>query len=572
MVNLHASQVINMITRHRILSAKVAMIVALSVPVEGGERLGQAGSGKGPWIRVNQVGYLPDDPKIALLSGDHPLQGEFHVGEVSATIGPDQGAWGPFAHNYRLDFSSLKKSGRYRIRYGDVESPSFAIGLDAYAAVPDALIGFMKLQRCGTNPVTGKTCHQQDGNDTMTGQRVDLVGGWHDAADRLKHMITTSYCVAALALARGEAAREEARYGAGLVRKLHRAPDLLYIQIGDDRDHRPPETLWHDDQSDYGWGPGGPRSAWRATGRPEGPKYKNKSTGLASLAGRCSAALALTGDVAAARSLYRLAQAHPGAAMSIPVLAPYYYGESTYLDDLEWAAVELFRATREPSFLEQAVTYADQAGDNPWMGKDRHGHYEFFPYVNLAHWRLHPLIDPEVQGRLAGYYRSGLERIRERAERNPYRIGTPLVWCSTNDVIAFATQARLYEMMTGDTRFRALAAEARDWILGRNPWGVSFVLGVPRDGVAASRPHHLFYKLAHQLPVGGLVDGPVMRSINESLKYSTFGPDPLARFQSDVAVYHDEFADFSTNEPIIDGTVSLLLLLDLWDRPEGLSR
>jgi hypothetical protein len=203
------------------------------------------------------------------------------------------------------------------------------------------------------------------------------------------------------------------------------------------------------------------------------------------------------------------------------------------------------------------------------MGMDRHGHYEFFPYVNLAHWRLYSLVDASVKVRLAAYYRTGLERIRQRAERNAYRIGTPLVWCSTNDVIAFATQARLYETMTGDSTYRALAAEARDWIFGRNPWGVSFVIGVPKEGVAASRPHHLFYKLAHRLPVGGLVDGPVARSINESLKFSSFGADPLARFQSDEAVYHDAFADFSTNEPIIDGTVSLLLLLDLWSTKKG---
>jgi hypothetical protein len=523
----------------------------------------------GPWVRVNQVGYLPDDPKIALLSSDWRLGGRFTVGGLSASIGPDQGAWGPFAHNYRLDFSALKTPGRYRVRIGDVESLAFTVGPDAYAAVPDALLGFMRLQRCGTNPVTGKKCHQQDGIDTVTGEKFDLVGGWHDAADRLKHMITTSYCVAALALCRGDAAGDEARHGAALVKKLHPAPDTLYVQIGDDRDHLPPATLWDDDKSDYGWGPGGPRSAWRATGRPEGPKYKNASTGMASLAGRCSAAMSLMGDLDSARSFYKLARDHPGAAMSVPVRAPHYYGESTYFDDLEWAAVELFRATKYHAYLEQAIAYADQAGDNPWMGKDRHGHYEFFPYVNLAHWRLYSLVDSKVKERLAAYYRSGLEQIRDRALRNPYRYGTPLVWCSTNDVIAFATQARLYELMTGDAQFRSLAAEARDWIFGRNPWGVSFVLGVPETGVAATRPHHMFYKLAHTLPKGGLVDGPVTRAINESLKFSTFGSDPLAHFQSDVAVYHDEFADFSTNEPIIDGTVSLLLLLDLWDPPAG---
>jgi hypothetical protein len=528
--------------------------------------------GAGPWIRVNQVGYLPDDLKIAVLSSERPLQGEFGVGDISRSIGDDQGAWGPFAHNYRLEFSAVRSPGRYRVRFEKTESPEFTIGGDAYANVPKELLSFMRLQRCGFNPVTGQKCHQQDGIDTTSGAKVDLVGGWHDAADRLKHMITTSYCVAALALVRSEAARDEALYGAMLVKKLHPAPDLLYVQIGDDRDHLPPETLWHDDRSDYGWGPGGPRAAWRATGRPEGPKFKNKSTGLANLAGRCAAATALLGELESARSLLRLARAHPGAAMSVPVRAPYYYGESSYFDDLEWGAVELFRATREQPLLDEAIRYADFAGDNPWMGQDRHGHYEFFPYVNLAHWRLYPLADLKVKERLAGYYRAGLERITVRAQHNPYRFGTPLVWCSNNDVIALATQAKLYEMMTGDDRYRALATEARDWIFGRNPWGVSFVLGVPREGRAASRPHHLFFKLAHRLPEGGLVDGPVTRQINASLKYSTFGPDPLARFQSDGAVYHDEFADFSTNEPIIDGTVSLLLLLDVWDRPIGRAR
>ncbi|HZW30542.1 MAG TPA: glycoside hydrolase family 9 protein [Isosphaeraceae bacterium] len=529
----------------------------------------KAGAGEGPWIRVNQVGYLPGDPKIALLSSDRPVQGKFAVGDQTAPIGPDQGAWGPFAHNYRLDFSTLRRPGRYRVRFEQVESPPFAIGADAYATVPKALLEFLALQRCGTNPVTGRLCHQQDAIDTTSGARVDLVGGWHDAADRLKHMITTSYCVAALFLAGSDAARAEARYGAQLVRKLHPAPGVLYVQIGDDRDHRGPASLWHDDRSDYGFGPGGPRSAWRATGRPEGPKYHNQSTGLASLAGRCAAAMALAGDREAARALYRLAQDHPGCAMSVPVLAPYYYGESTDLDDLEWGAVELFLATRERPYLEQAIAYADRAGDNPWMGRDRHGHYEFFPYVNLAHWRLYPHVDPATQVRLAGYYRSGLERIRARAERNPYRIGTPMVWCSTNDVIAFATQARLYELMTGDSRYRGLAAEARDWIFGRNPWGVSFVIGVPESGSFPRHPHHLFARLANRLPRGGLVDGPVSREINKGLKYSDFGADRLAHFQSDAAVYHDLYEDFSTNEPIIDGTVSLLLLVSLWDQPAG---
>ncbi|UCD30127.1 MAG: glycoside hydrolase family 9 protein [Planctomycetota bacterium] len=517
------------------------------------------------WIRVNQIGYFLDDPKIAILSSEVPLSGSFSVGGFRQNIGEDQGTWGPFRHNYRLDFTRVRTPGRYRVKFGEVFSPPFTIGSDVYHEVSNKLMTFMRLQRCGYNPVTGKKCHQRDAIDTTTGNRIDLVGGWHDAADHIKHMITTTYCVAALFLA---GADKEARYGAALVEKIHPDSDTIYVQIGDDRDHLPPAKLPHEDRTDYGWGSGGPRPAWRATGKPDGPKYQNRSSGLASLAGRAAAAMALAENLKIAKSMYRLARRHPGNAMSVPVRAPYYYGERTFHDDLEWAAIELYIATKERVYLEQAIKYAHLAGESRWMGKQRHGHYEFFPYINLAHWRLYPHVDADTKKTLAAYYRAGLERVQELVIQNPYRLGTPLVWCSNNDVIALATQAVLFERMTGDTRYRTLAAEARDWIFGRNPWGVSMIVGVPATGTAASRPHHLFHKIANILPVGGLVDGPVYKDINDSLKFEAFGYDPYHRFQSEIGVYHDTFSDFSTNEPIIDGTVSLMLLLKLWDQAE----
>src|SRR4029079_5785618 len=107
--------------------------------------------------------------------------GKFHVGNFTADIGPDQGAWGPFAHNYRLDFSAATKPGQYQVVVehagGRIESPRFAIGPDAYAAVPGKLLEFMQLQRCGDNPVTGQKCHQGDAFDADTGEQFDMTGG-----------------------------------------------------------------------------------------------------------------------------------------------------------------------------------------------------------------------------------------------------------------------------------------------------------------------------------------------------------------------------------------------------------
>jgi peptidoglycan/xylan/chitin deacetylase (PgdA/CDA1 family) len=40
-----------------------------------------------------------------------------------------------------------------------------------------------------------------------------------------------------------------------------------------------------------------------------------------------------------------------------------------------------------------------------------------------------------------------------------------------------------------------------------------------------------------------------------------YQPDEYAEFQSDLAVYHDDYGDYSTNEPTMDGTASLIYLL-----------
>ena len=99
---------------------------------------------------------------------------------------------------------------------------------------------------------------------------------------------------------------------------------------------------------------------------------------------------------------------------------------------------------------------------------------------------------------------------------------------------------------------------------------MSFVTGVPETGNPSRHPHHLFYKLINHVPVGGLVDGPVYKDINDSLKFADFGEDKYAVFQSvEGGVFHDTYSDFSTNEPIIDGTVSLLLLINVWAAGES---
>jgi hypothetical protein len=117
--------------------------------------------------------------------------------------------------------------------------------------------------------------------------------------------------------------------------------------------------------------------------------------------------------------------------------------------------------------------------------------------------------------------------------------------------------------MTGDQRFRRYEAAALDWLFGVNPWGTSMVIGYPRDGVWAHDPHSVVaMQFGPEALTGGLLDGPVYRSIFQNLRgVHLRNEDEYARFNTGFIVYHDDMGDYSTNEPIMDGTASLTYLL-----------
>jgi peptidoglycan/xylan/chitin deacetylase (PgdA/CDA1 family) len=66
---------------------------------------------------------------------------------------------------------------------------------------------------------------------------------------------------------------------------------------------------------------------------------------------------------------------------------------------------------------------------------------------------------------------------------------------------------------------------------------------------------------------GGLIDGPINKTIHENLKGLTLlRPDPYAAFQGGKVVYHDDIGDYSTNEPTLDGTASLSYYLSTLEK------
>src|SRR5262249_43935917 len=180
-----------------------------------------------------------------------------------------------------------------------------------------------------------------------------------------------------------------------------------------------------------------------------------------------------------------------------------------------------------------------------------------------GHFRLYDLVDADFREVLAGYYREGIGRCGRAGASNPYRVGVPFIWCSNNLVVALVTQCGFYERMTGDRRYREFAARNRDWLLGRNPWGYSMLTGIGR--VYPTDVDLQTTKLTGRSVRGGLVDGPIREVTFKSLRgVAITEPDPLATFQDERAVYHNDFQDYSTNEPTMDGTASAILMWVAW--------
>jgi hypothetical protein len=422
---------------------------------------------------------------------------------------------------------------------------------------------------------------------------INVSGGWHDASDYLQYSATSAnatyhllaayrdfpnvfedeYAANGLQGSDGIAdVLDEAKWGLDWLIKMNPRDDWMFNQLADDRDHHGMRIP----KEDSFYGKGYERPVYFCTGEPQGlGKYKNRATGTASTAGKFSSAFALGSavfnsiDKTYADSLYHKSIAayafglkKPGACQTAPNLAPYFYEEDNWTDDMELAAINLFDITRSNSYKQASFNYAQQEKITPWLGADTAKHYQWYPFINLGHYELAKNLRGSQQKQIITYYKEGIEKVWNKAKQNAFYRGVPFIWCSNNLTTSFAIQCYWYRKLSGDNSFIELEQACFDWLFGCNPWGTSMVYGLPSSGDTPTDPHSAFTHIGHYPIDGGLVDGPVYGSIfNHLLGIELHQPDAYAAFQSSVAVYHDDFGDYSTNEPTMDGTASLIYLL-----------
>ena len=358
---------------------------------------------------------------------------------------------------------------------------------------------------------------------------------------------------------------------------MHPRSDWMFNQVADDRDHMGMRIPKEDSFYKRGY----ERPVYFIDGEPQQRgKFLNNTTGTSSTAAKFASAFGLGSLLfdtinksysdqlnEKATSALKFSQKKFGVTQTVSVRSPYIYAEDNWADDMELAnAIQIYLLRKKyhtndekliVAQLHNVTMFGSMEPITPWLGADTAKHYQWYPFINIGHYELAKQLKGDLKVRFVGYYKQGIERVWNKARNNAFFRGIPFIWCSNNLTTSFAIQCYWYRELTNDKTFEELEQANIDWLFGCNPWGTSMVYGLPAWGDTPVDPHSAFTHLKNYPINGGMVDGPYKSLLGIKL----YRPDAYEEFQSDLAVYHDDYGDYSTNEPTMDGTASLIYLL-----------
>lgn len=523
---------------------------------ERGEELAES------FIRVNQVGFRRNELKTAVVLTKTDFGNKKYnikdvkTGKVVFTdnIPPSVGGWGGFNFCHIIDFTGLNVDGTFVIESGEARSNNFRVGENLYAKVVDSLLLFFKVQRCGpTNPHLHQVCHLFDSPNVVgdpAAGKVDVTGGWHDAGDFTKFLNTTAFSTYMLLFAyefnpkkvefdkNGDGAPdilEEARVGLDLLLRMNYQPGKLVIQVQDRRD----QTV--------GW-----RMPENDTLKFDRPAFAGMGKNLI---GIYTAALAMgsriwknrfsdnefsTKLLNAANNIFALRKTAPDLDQNPIGL----YQDSKYEGKLALGSLEMYLATNNSQYLTEAINLAKKADSDYW--------WSWGNINSLAHYRI-----AKYSNEMKQYLENNLATFNESRKKNTFGEGTAFSWGTTNTFLGIALQAILFRDLTKSNMYDSVAVYQRDYILGKNPWGISFIYNI---GSRFTKHFHsqVGYFNGGYLP-GAVAAGPAPAEMLKgyNIQRSNFVYD---KFNSPEVKYYDDRNDYVTNEPTIVSNATALFV------------
>lgn len=430
---------------------------------------------------------------------------------------------------------------------------------------------------------------------------VNAEGGWFDAGDYLKFTFTTAYAddlLYASDLALGNAApaalTTEAQYGTSYLDKMwNPSTKTLYLQVGigegDESDYLGDHDLWRQPQADDS--DSSSSDYYAAAHRPVFEAAAPGAKISPDIVGRVAAAFAFAaqqdaaaGDTSAAQtqlddatSLYAMADTSAAENDNLTSTLPEaYYPESIWHDAMELAATEIVRAEQAlgesessySSYLSQAATWASDyiSADS---GQDTLNLYDVSA---LAHADLVAAI--KAAGSPSGLAvgpSALIANLKAQLSSAVGKAGSDIFHAGGNyadfDVdshtFGFISTEALYQKASGDRSYAAFAGEQRDWLLGANAWGTTFVAGVGTTYPKCMGAQ--IENLNSATDVGAVVNGP-----NGSSNFSgglgslmtgmvKCENDSFTTFTGHSSEYVDDVRSWQSSEPALDMTGSLVL-------------
>jgi endoglucanase len=506
-------------------------------------------------IRINQVGYETFDNKSAFVLSNNDLKNErFEIIDeqtqqkvYSGIIITTTSGYAEFKYLYKIDFSDLSDKGTYRIKLKGRYSHKFKIGENLFEHIPKKLLNFFHVQRCGfTNPSLHEPCHGSDSHILISGKDTirtphDVTGGWHDAGDYTKFLNTIAYSTYTMLFSYEfnksyfefdenknsvPDILEEAKIGLDWLLRAYRNEGSLVLQVQDLKDHtvgwRLPEndTLRFDRPGYVGLGKNS-IGIYTATLALAAKIWKERFSSI-DFSNEC---------LTRAENIFSLRNKVNDIDSSTVA-----YIDNSYKGKLSLGAIELFRLTNQQKFLEIAKEFALDEGPNYWWSYSEISDYTFY---RLA----------EFDSTFTTLIKNSLNHFQNQMNERPFNSAAEFYWGSNHTLLGIALKHILLNKITKTQDSRELAVNQVDYILGKNPWGISFVGGI---GSRYSRDlhHQISHILKRRLP-GGFAAGPVKKEILENYNIPYESEDKFKVFQTDEAVYRDDRMDYVTNEPTI---------------------
>ncbi len=528
-------------------------------------------------IFLNQIGYINDKPKIALINEKLSGETEFSVIEnksgnavyrgKAVDIGFDEDSGYELS---KLDFSTLVKDGEYFIKAGECVSPHFMISEKPYNMVKRAMMKAFYLQRCGTELYAEyagvykhKCCHNADAElineaGEYENRARDVSGGWHDAGDYGRYTVPAATALGHILYAY-DMFPEKLADGFNIPNH-GTLPDIL--------EECKYEYEWLlKMQSDEGYDKGGfyHKVATRyfcSMIMPEDDKDELLLFSVSSCAtGAACAVMALGARIYEKlnpdfANLLRLSAENAWEWLIKNENRPFKnpsdvvsgeYGYRTDTDERFWAAVEMYRLTGKNEFIRFAKKLVPliDATKFGWSMVGGFGALSYLIETKFSHndafsTELMSLFVKRADELIANVSASGFNSL---LSTDGYRWGSCMgLLCGAMILITAKLSSEDEEKCS---EYETAALYQLDYLLGRNATGYSFVSGFGAKPI--QHPHHR-PSVADGIPecVPGLVSGgPNLNMQDEYAKRYIDAKTPPARCFID----HDQ--SYSTNEVTI---------------------